>query len=235
MAGKYAPEDIILKIIAKLPAKPLLRFKCVSKHWDHVISEPNFLKSRSRRMILLSLNPFQAIDSNVLANDNGSSIVTLRSPEGKYVDLIGTVNGLVLLVIHVSSGPQAWATQQTLGPGPTHERPRKRTSSSRSTRSITGTRPQGAWLSQLRKTHAQRQGARASQPAVAYQDPLPRGNKGVFVNGFLYWNVCKRRKKRGNRRMLLALAVKEMVFSEIQIHFLVSQLFPWVHSKDGFA
>ncbi|PWA44015.1 F-box domain-containing protein [Artemisia annua] len=50
MASEYVPEDILCKILANLPVKPLLQFKCVSKHWNRLISDPSF---RSRSMILL--------------------------------------------------------------------------------------------------------------------------------------------------------------------------------------
>ncbi|KAM0053730.1 putative F-box domain-containing protein [Helianthus debilis subsp. tardiflorus] len=57
-------DDAVLhNILAQLPGKPLLQFRCVSKHWNGLISDPYFMKSRSRRMILLPFTrPLVVID-----------------------------------------------------------------------------------------------------------------------------------------------------------------------------
>ncbi|XP_071713411.1 F-box/kelch-repeat protein At3g06240-like [Rutidosis leptorrhynchoides] len=39
-------------------------------------------------------------------------------------------------------------------------------------------------------------------------------NRGIFVKGFLYWIICD---KNSSRLLLLALDVKEMVFSKIRV------------------
>ncbi|KAF5805919.1 putative F-box-like domain superfamily protein [Helianthus annuus] len=62
-------------ILVRLPKQPILRFRCLSKHWNRLLSD-HFMKSRSRRMILLPTRPLHAID---YTND-------------------GTINGIVLLV-----------------------------------------------------------------------------------------------------------------------------------------
>ncbi|XP_004292857.1 PREDICTED: F-box protein At5g07610-like [Fragaria vesca subsp. vesca] len=35
-------EDILTEILVRVPARPLVRFKCVSKHWLSLISDPKF-------------------------------------------------------------------------------------------------------------------------------------------------------------------------------------------------
>ncbi|KAL6136109.1 hypothetical protein ACLB2K_061410 [Fragaria x ananassa] len=35
-------EDILTEILLRVPARPLVRFKCVSKHWLFLISDPKF-------------------------------------------------------------------------------------------------------------------------------------------------------------------------------------------------
>ncbi|XP_004305924.1 PREDICTED: F-box protein At5g07610-like [Fragaria vesca subsp. vesca] len=35
-------EDILIEILLRLPVRPLVRFKCVSKHWLFLISDPKF-------------------------------------------------------------------------------------------------------------------------------------------------------------------------------------------------
>lgn len=39
----YLPEDAVVEILARLPVKPLLRFRCVSKTWCSLIDNPNFI------------------------------------------------------------------------------------------------------------------------------------------------------------------------------------------------
>ncbi|GKD42413.1 F-box domain containing protein [Tanacetum coccineum] len=94
----YLPEDLVLKIFAKLPAKPLGRLKCLSKHWNHLISDPYFMNTiRSRQMTLLVIDSFHAMDNR------DHSIAKLCSPCGnsKIEDVViaGTFNGIVLLIL----------------------------------------------------------------------------------------------------------------------------------------
>ncbi|PRQ23698.1 putative F-box domain-containing protein [Rosa chinensis] len=35
-------EDLLIQILLRVPARPLVRFKCVSKHWLSLISDPKF-------------------------------------------------------------------------------------------------------------------------------------------------------------------------------------------------
>nr|XP_043612082.1 F-box protein CPR1-like [Erigeron canadensis] len=85
MAGvDRLPDDILDNILARLPTKPLIRCRCVSKHWNHLIRDPNFIKSiRARRMIILvtSNKHLNLVDANVY-------------PE---VRVVGTINGIVVL------------------------------------------------------------------------------------------------------------------------------------------
>ncbi|GJX74943.1 F-box domain containing protein, partial [Tanacetum coccineum] len=97
MENLYFPEEILNNIFVRLPTKSLFRFKSVSKHWNCSIPSPDFMKLRSHRMILLSVHPFHAIDTM------DYSIIKLCSPfenlEGKDVNMVGTCNGIVLLAL----------------------------------------------------------------------------------------------------------------------------------------
>ncbi|XP_017976573.1 PREDICTED: putative F-box protein At2g02030 [Theobroma cacao] len=44
LKNNYWPEDLLLSILATLPAKSLLRFKCVSRHWQALIINPHFME-----------------------------------------------------------------------------------------------------------------------------------------------------------------------------------------------
>lgn len=229
MADKYVPEEIILKIIAKLPTKPLFRCKCVSKRWNRLISDPNFMKSRSRRMILLTLNPFHAIDYNVPVDDNANSIVKLRSScvEGYDVEVVGAINGIVLLVVFnknairrdmILYNPLTGAVKKVPADPSSHEY-------------IYydwvygfgyGTTPDDLKIVVIKseKNLDSRSCDVFSFKTKSWSKPLVLiGNydfciwrKCVFVDGYLYWSVSVPTENR----KILALDLKEMVFSEIQ-------------------
>ncbi|KAJ0465463.1 putative F-box domain-containing protein [Helianthus annuus] len=95
-------DDILHNILARLPGKPLLRFRCVSKHWNGLISDPYFMKSRSRRMILLPFpRPLVALDDNVPVEDEAHSMVRIHFPfEYTRMYIVGTLNGIVLLALY---------------------------------------------------------------------------------------------------------------------------------------
>ncbi|KAJ0811079.1 putative F-box domain-containing protein [Helianthus annuus] len=91
-------DDVLHNILARLPGKPLLRFRCVSKHWNGLISDPYFMKSRSRRMILLKLT------RSLVVVDDTEAVKLLHSPleheeEGTRVSMVGALNGIVLLAL----------------------------------------------------------------------------------------------------------------------------------------
>ncbi|KAL6139493.1 hypothetical protein ACLB2K_057797 [Fragaria x ananassa] len=37
-------EELLTEILVRVPARPLVRFKCVSKHWLSLISDPRFCR-----------------------------------------------------------------------------------------------------------------------------------------------------------------------------------------------
>ncbi|KAL7212274.1 hypothetical protein ACSBR2_015031 [Camellia fascicularis] len=43
MVSHYIHEDVMVEILVKLPVKSLLRFKCVSKSWSSLITNPSFI------------------------------------------------------------------------------------------------------------------------------------------------------------------------------------------------
>ncbi|XP_076895573.1 putative F-box protein At4g38870 [Bidens hawaiensis] len=98
MTAFHIPDDIICNITARLSAKPLLRFRCLSRYWYRRLREPNFMKLRSRKSIILPLN-----DTFKLMDDTSNLIVVDRCHPlhtGPYrLTVVGTLNGLVLLAI----------------------------------------------------------------------------------------------------------------------------------------
>ncbi|EFH61215.1 hypothetical protein ARALYDRAFT_897547 [Arabidopsis lyrata subsp. lyrata] len=43
--SSWIPLDVTIEILLRLPAKSVVRFRCVSKLWSSMISTPNFIKS----------------------------------------------------------------------------------------------------------------------------------------------------------------------------------------------
>ncbi|KAG2694674.1 hypothetical protein I3760_08G155600 [Carya illinoinensis] len=43
------PKDLIIEILLRLPVKSLVRFRCVSKQWFSLISDPRFAKVHFKR------------------------------------------------------------------------------------------------------------------------------------------------------------------------------------------
>ncbi|KAI3793447.1 hypothetical protein L1987_36066 [Smallanthus sonchifolius] len=88
-------DDVLYNILGRLPGKPLLRLRCVSKHWNCLISDPYFMKSRSRRMILLPFTrprPLVVIDENVAVKDKAHSMVGVHYPPLEKVGLVQSLN-----------------------------------------------------------------------------------------------------------------------------------------------
>ncbi|GKD40930.1 F-box domain containing protein [Tanacetum coccineum] len=104
MANVNIPDDIIQNILARLPTKPLLRSRCVSTHWNHLVSDPYFMNARLRRKILLVAPEFHALEVNEPCGDD---MVRLHYPfecrtDGGVRDIrvIGTFTGIVVLVVN---------------------------------------------------------------------------------------------------------------------------------------
>ncbi|KAL6225071.1 hypothetical protein ACLB2K_003923 [Fragaria x ananassa] len=124
----YLPEDLIYKILTGLPAKPLMRFKCVSKRWRSLISDSQFAKTHLQLAsahqtlthgFLVCTSPYiPQLESSVLESpsfgDRSSArkLVHPTEEEGLPVLLLGSCNGFVFtclrLVGHPSRNYSIW-------------------------------------------------------------------------------------------------------------------------------
>ncbi|KAG5526709.1 hypothetical protein RHGRI_032837 [Rhododendron griersonianum] len=50
----FASNDILIDVLSRLPSKTLLKIKCVSKQWHHLISERSFIRQQSERKEAIS-------------------------------------------------------------------------------------------------------------------------------------------------------------------------------------
>nr|GEV62443.1 hypothetical protein [Tanacetum cinerariifolium] len=79
-----------------------LRSRCLSRHWNRLISDPYSMKSRSRHLIFPPI-PLHDLDDNVPFDNTDLSMINLLSSfetlRKKEATIVGSFNGVVLMVI----------------------------------------------------------------------------------------------------------------------------------------
>lgn len=108
MTRKNLPEDVIVEILLRLPVKPLVRFRCVSKHWRSLISDPHFAKShfnrasgQTQRLLLHTPSGLGSLEVDAPFED-GSALRELVLPikrQYRDVRIVGSCNGLVCVCL----------------------------------------------------------------------------------------------------------------------------------------
>ncbi|PWA58284.1 F-box domain-containing protein [Artemisia annua] len=223
--GCMLPEEIIHSIFLRVPTETLLRLKCLSKYWNRVISDPKFMKSRSRRMILPPVLPLHAIDNSIQGNDMCHSMVKLHCPFLNLFDeveyIVGTFNGIVLLVIRKENrlnemilyNPVSTAFKVVPHPQGSHF-----------TNHYVYGFGYGTTLDDLKIVRIAVSGIHSYDIFSLKNESWSSRSKligkyhfyhysGTFVNGFLYWVAGK----ESHWPLIVALDIKEKVFSEILI------------------
>ncbi|PRQ44091.1 putative F-box domain, galactose oxidase/kelch, beta-propeller, F-box associated interaction [Rosa chinensis] len=121
--AEFIPEDVIVKVLERLPIKSLIRFTCVSKRWRFIIlSDPQFAKTHYKvscehqtiRHRLLFNSPdkfgFDSLDSeSPLSFGDNSCVRKVRIPFLKPGDILSmprSCNGLVCAAVIVSLSPK---------------------------------------------------------------------------------------------------------------------------------
>ncbi|KAK9904408.1 hypothetical protein M0R45_000774 [Rubus argutus] len=106
------PKDIVVEVLARLPVKSLMRFRCVCKPWRAFISDPCFVRKQfsyaaakgsgdSDIRLMFSVNPHGSIYSLVALNDLKAPPldITVRCPPFRFKRsrIVGSCNGLICL------------------------------------------------------------------------------------------------------------------------------------------
>ncbi|KAK9949275.1 hypothetical protein M0R45_004808 [Rubus argutus] len=125
---EHLPEDIIVQILYRLPVKPLIRFRCVSKRWTSIISDPQFAKSQfkyaserktlSHRLLLSTSSQLESLDLQTLSFEDDASVRKLTFPfkeAGRAVKILGSCNGMVFAATGLHSLDNCFIWNPTTG------------------------------------------------------------------------------------------------------------------------
>ncbi|CAI9117837.1 OLC1v1019322C1 [Oldenlandia corymbosa var. corymbosa] len=110
------PPELITEILLRLPARSLLKFKCVSKSWRSQISSPQFTKSHfeisssnpdHRRLLMWSIFQGyyylrQCSVNTLFCDDFSSDGIDLENPikrHDRYVSYVGDYQGLICVCV----------------------------------------------------------------------------------------------------------------------------------------
>ncbi|PUZ72518.1 hypothetical protein GQ55_2G400000 [Panicum hallii var. hallii] len=108
-AAAYLPDDLVVDILARLPAKSLCRFKCVSRRWRSLISDPAHRARLAQTLsgfFFVSRAPawrFAVLQSSVTppAGDGGpppvDTSLSFLPPSCGEIKMLDSCNGLLLL------------------------------------------------------------------------------------------------------------------------------------------
>ncbi|RLM87409.1 hypothetical protein C2845_PM04G26750 [Panicum miliaceum] len=105
-AAAYLPDDIVVDILARLPAKLLCRFKCVSRRWRSLISDPAHRARLAQTLsgfFFVSRAPawrFAGLQSSVTPPGGPPPVDTSLSflpPSCGEIKMLDSCNGLLLL------------------------------------------------------------------------------------------------------------------------------------------
>ncbi|KAI5332661.1 hypothetical protein L3X38_022790 [Prunus dulcis] len=99
-------EDIIADILSRLPVKFVGRFRCVSKSWLHLTTQPHFIQTHLNRTqtqkLILSSHSLFSLDHLATIDDDMLPLeldFPLNTPlKTKWVLVSGSYNGLVCIM-----------------------------------------------------------------------------------------------------------------------------------------
>ncbi|XP_068320913.1 F-box/kelch-repeat protein At3g06240-like [Pyrus communis] len=106
--GPNLSEDIIEDILSRLPVKSVCRFRCVSKLWLHLTTQPHFIqahlkRTQSRKLLISSTNSLFSLDHLAPIDDDLLPLeldFPLKGGEPllPWIQTFGSCNGLVCIM-----------------------------------------------------------------------------------------------------------------------------------------
>lgn len=102
MSDVPVPEDVLRKILSRLPVKSLIRFRCVSKTWCALTKKPDFIYLHVNQSIKTNSNTTIIVRQGYSVDpDSLTNPMELDSPlkpyYGIFPNILGSCNGLVCL------------------------------------------------------------------------------------------------------------------------------------------
>ncbi|KAF7849480.1 LOW QUALITY PROTEIN: hypothetical protein BT93_L0742 [Corymbia citriodora subsp. variegata] len=99
------PIDVLVEIFLWLSVKPLVRFRCVCKSWNSLLTSPFFIKAYLERSIKLhkfdllkyDFNNISRVQIHYSPKNELSNLDTSFIKDGEKVKLVGSCNGIVCL------------------------------------------------------------------------------------------------------------------------------------------
>ncbi|XP_059460670.1 F-box/kelch-repeat protein At3g23880-like [Corylus avellana] len=123
----YLPEEVVVKILSRLPPKSLIRFKCVSKRWHALIGNPDFLSKHLLNHSIIAQNPNEDDPLRLILffahdSDTGNLIHSFRYydslhcasqtplnlPTEATFDIVASCNGLLCLWDYARNDIYLW-------------------------------------------------------------------------------------------------------------------------------
>jgi F-box interacting protein len=124
--ARYVPEEVVVKILSRLPPKSLIRFKSVSKRWQALIGNPDFLSKNLLNHSIITQSSSDPLRHIIFfardKYDPGTQIHSFRSydslhcasqaplnlPPAPTLDIVASCNGMLCLWAYVSSDVYLW-------------------------------------------------------------------------------------------------------------------------------
>ncbi|KAF8013880.1 hypothetical protein BT93_I1672 [Corymbia citriodora subsp. variegata] len=99
------PIDVLVEIFLWLSVKPLVRFRCVCKSWNSLLTSPFFIKAYLERSIKLhkfnllkyNFNKISRVQIHYSPKNELSNLDTSFIKDGKKFELVGSCNGIACL------------------------------------------------------------------------------------------------------------------------------------------